>query len=82
VIAPSLVVLSEWLKALAAHVPVDDDFRRLPPALGPEEVAPGALGMVEALRPPRADGAPLVLDNLAQFRFYSAWRAIVERRKR
>jgi hypothetical protein len=82
VIAPTLLVLSGWLEALGPDVPVDDDFRRLPPALGPEETSRGALGLAEALRPPRRSDAPLLLDNLAQFRFYSAWRAIVERRRR
>ena len=79
---PTLLELSRWVEALAAEVPVDDDFRRLAPALAPEEAAAGALRMVEALRPARRADAPLVLDNLGQFRFYSAWRGIVERRRR
>jgi hypothetical protein len=61
---------------------VDDEFRRLPPALAPAAPSGGALGMVETLRAPRASDAPLVLDNLAQFRFYSAWRGLVERQRR
>jgi len=79
---PSLLTVLGWVESLRAHAPLDDDFRRLPPALAPEVWSKGALGVVEALRPSRRDGAPLVLNNLAQFRFYSAWRAIVERRRR
>jgi hypothetical protein len=79
---PSLLVLSGWVHALGAEVAVDEDFRRLAPALAPEQTQPGALGMAEALRPARRADAPLVLDNLAQFRFYSAWRALVERQRR
>jgi hypothetical protein len=78
-ISPTLLMLSEWVTDLGAHVPVDDDFRRLAPALGPEEASRGALGLAEALRSARRSDAPLLLDNLAQFRFYSAWRAMVER---
>jgi hypothetical protein len=80
--APSLLVVSRWADTLAAHAPVDDEFRRLPPALAPAAPSAGALGMVETLRPTRASDAPLVLDNLAQFRFYSAWRGVVERQRR
>jgi hypothetical protein len=80
--APSLLAVSGWVASLRAHAPLDDDFRRLPPALAPEAWSKGALGVVEVLRPSPREGAALVLDNLAQFRFYSAWRAIVERRQR
>jgi hypothetical protein len=76
---PSLLLVAGWVESLRAHVPVDDDFRRLPPALAPEAPAAGALAAVQALRPARGADAPLVLDNLAQFRFYSAWRGLVER---
>ena len=79
---PSLLVVAGWVESLRAHAPLDDGFRRLAPALGPEAATKGALAAVEALRPARGKDAPLVLDNLAQFRFYSAWRGIVERRRR
>jgi hypothetical protein len=63
---------------------VDDGFRWLPPALAP--AAPGAHGGTRpGLPAPTGRGAregALVLDNLAQFRFYSAWRAAVERLRR
>jgi hypothetical protein len=66
-------------------VPTDDHFRRLPPALGaasPE--AGGALGAAAGLSGARGrhKDAPQILDNLAQFRRYSAWRGAVERRRR
>jgi len=80
----SRLVIAGWLDELRARVPLDDDFRRQPPALAPESVSRGALGMVEALRPSPARGASerLVLDNVAQFRAHSALRALVERRRR
>jgi hypothetical protein len=81
--APSLLVMSRWFDALSPSVEVDDEFRRLPPALGAADAgAAGAVGAAAALRPPRRREAPLVLDNLAQFRFYSAWRGLVERAPR
>jgi hypothetical protein len=80
--APSLLAVSGWVEALQARAPMDDEFRRLPPALGAAAPAGGALAMVEALRPARTSDGPLVLDNLAQFRFYSAWRGLVERQRR
>lgn len=83
----TLLQIGSWLEVLAAGVPIDDDFKRVPPALGPAKAeatgiaaAAGAL----AVREPRASGRgrlPLLLDNLAQFRFYSGWRAAVERRR-
>lgn len=78
--AASLFELSSWVDALQA--PVDDGFKRLPPALSP--AAPDEHDPVHALR--QAEGltrkqeAPVLLDNLGQFRFYSAWRAAVARR--
>jgi hypothetical protein len=80
----SRLVISGWLDELRALAPLDDDFRRQPPALGPESISRGALGMVEALRPSPVRGASerLALDNVAQFRAHSALRALVERRRR
>jgi hypothetical protein len=81
----SLLELKAWLAALGDGVVVDDAFKRLPPALG--EAAAGQ-DSLRALREKRSAGmakgreAPAVLDNLAQFRFYSGWRAAVERRRR
>jgi len=79
----SLLVLSSWVDKLAAGVAVDDRFRREPPALGP--AAPETTGIAAALgQTParRREDEAQVLDNLEQFRFYSAWRAAVSRRAR
>ena len=73
----SMLRLAAWIEAFTPKAPVDDGFRLLPPALGASEAGDEtsrALG-----RAPRPKGAALMLDNLRQFRFYSAWRAAVER---
>jgi hypothetical protein len=80
----SLLLLSAWVEKLAAGAPVDDRFRREPPALAP--AAPETSGIATALgtagQPARKGDESLALDNLEQFRFYSAWRAAVVRRAR
>ena len=80
--------LDAWVEAVAPGATVDDGFRRLPPALGPAGAEPGgALGAAGSLRlatrRPRGgrEERPIVLDNVEQFRFYSGWRAAVERRR-
>jgi len=79
--------LSEWVAALGEHTTVDEGFRRLTPALAPAETeARGALSATEALRKSddgrkQKQGPRVVLDNVGQFRFYSAWRGAVERRR-
>jgi hypothetical protein len=79
----SLLEMKAWIAALASHAPVDDGFRRLPPALSlaaPDEGAAVSLrGIGSGLA--RAKDARAILDNVAQFRFYSGWRAAVERRR-
>jgi hypothetical protein len=79
------IELDLWVEEILGGAPCDGGFRRLPPALGPAEPEPrgavaaaGTLGLSR-----RSDGkreGPVVLDNVAQFRFYSGWRAAVERR--
>ena len=79
----ALATLLGWLRELARAVPVDDGFRHFTPALGPAQPPlAGAAGAAQALSPARAGkGArPALFDNVAQFRFYSGWRAAVERR--
>lgn len=79
----SLLQLMTWVTSLGTGVPVDDTFRRLPPALGPAQHAlPGIVGAARSLSrsASRGEETPLVLDNVPQFRFYSSWRAAVERR--
>jgi len=80
--ASSLLQLSAWVQELTRGGLVDDAFRRLPPELGvAESAAAGPLAAADALgaRAAVRGKAALVLDNLRQFRFYSAWRAAVER---
>jgi hypothetical protein len=83
----SLLELTSWLEQLLVGVPSDDSFRRLPPALAPSAPETGVVAAAKALaRPPIAGrsrrGEPRrILDNLEQFRFYSAWRAALERRR-
>jgi hypothetical protein len=79
--------IDAWAEEVRGAAPCDDGFRRLPPALGPAEEEPkGALAAASSLgRAARGPGTgreeePLVLDNAAQFRFYSGWRAAVQRR--
>jgi hypothetical protein len=80
--------IDAWAEEVRGGAPCDDGFRRLPPALGPAEPEPkGALAAVSSLGPTvrgqggGRDEGPVVLDNAAQFRFYSGWRAAVERRR-
>jgi hypothetical protein len=81
--ASSLLQLSSWVQQLGAGVSLDDGFRRLPPELGVAETAAGGpLAAADALGVRGGRGeATLVLDNLRQFRFYSAWRAALERER-
>lgn len=79
----ALLQLTAWAQALGRGRPLDDAFRYLTPELAPAEpVGLGATVAAAALAPrtPRRRGAPLLLDNVRQFRFYSAWRAALERR--
>jgi hypothetical protein len=79
--------IDDWAEEVRGGAPCDDGFRRLPPALGPAEEEPkGALAAASSLgRAARGqeggrEDEPVVLDNAAQFRFYSGWRAAVQRR--
>jgi hypothetical protein len=82
----SLIEIGGWLDEIAAGVPVDDGFRRLPPALGASSPEADALLPLRGARGAsplaRRQDAPAILDNLGQFRFYSGWRAGVERLRR
>jgi hypothetical protein len=79
--ASSHLELRTWVHDVANRTIVDDGFRFVPPALG-LAAPPGKADLTRALaggsREPTK--APPILDNLAQFRFYSGWRAAVERR--
>jgi len=79
----SLLLLTSWVEKAAAGVPVDDRFRRETPAL--QAAAPETAGIAAALGgggERRKEDEAQVLDNLEQFRFYSAWRACALRRAR
>jgi hypothetical protein len=79
----SLLLLSSWIEKAAAGVPVDDRFRREAAVLQPE--TPPTAGIAVALGGAgdrRKEDEAQVLDNLEQFRFYSAWRACALRRAR
>ena len=79
----SLLLLSSWIEKAAAGVPVDDRFRREVAVLQPE--TPPTAGIAVALGGAgerRKEDEAQVLDNLEQFRFYSAWRACALRRAR
>jgi hypothetical protein len=80
--------LDAWVDAIGHGVPCDDGFRRLPPAFGiaaPETKGPlaAAASLSRTRRGDEAhgEGDSVVLDNAAQFVFYSAWRAALERRR-
>jgi hypothetical protein len=81
----SLLTVLEWIAEVAPEAPTDDGFRRLTPALGPSEAPAGgrlaAAAALDATRSRSKDG-PQPLDNVGQFRAYSAWRAAVELRGR
>jgi hypothetical protein len=79
---PSLLLLSSWVEKLAKGVPVDDRFRREHPALAPASAEAGGIGAVLGAAPRRKEDEAQVLDNVEQFRFYSAWRACASRRAR
>jgi len=78
--------IEAWLDALAGDATRDSGFARLPPVLGPAEPDPkGALAAAGSLAVATRGGAgesrPVVLDNVAQFRFYSGCLAAVARRR-
>jgi hypothetical protein len=78
----SLLELRTWLEPLSA---IDDGFRHESPAFGVSAPVEERSDLSRALGlPPRRPNpkAPAVLDNLAQFRFYSGWRGALERRLR
>jgi hypothetical protein len=73
----------ELVRRLSASVPHDETFKNMVPALSPGIDPVGDLAALKA--PTRTAGKPprrLVLDNLAQFREYSAWRGAIERARR
>lgn len=79
--------IDAWLEEVTGDAPRDDAFSRLGPVLGPEapERRGGALAaagsLAEASRGGGSEKGRVVLDNVAQFRFYSGCLAAVRRRR-
>jgi len=71
--------VTSWIDRLFPGVPRDDSFRVVIPALAPAAPVDGgnAAAAAALARPGRERRA--VLDNLAQFRFHSAWRGAARR---
>jgi hypothetical protein len=84
-VASSLLRVAAWVDVIAAGVSVDDAFRFLAPALGTaQEQARARLGAARAIgkrlvESGRDESDRLILDNVRQFRAYSAWRGVAER---
>jgi hypothetical protein len=76
--ASSMLHITTLVAAVKGDAPVDDEFRRQPAALAPALPAGGPLAAADALRGSNAVRNP-ILDNVLQFRDYSAWRGLVER---
>lgn len=78
----SLLELKAWIADLG-DLPSDDGFRRLPVALAPALPEEGTAASLRRTGggPGRSGEARTILDNLAQFRFYSGWRAAAYRRR-
>lgn len=78
-VTSSVREMADWMTNLFPAAPTDDTFRLVPPALAPADSE--ATASLRAM----AGGAPgagrAVLDNLAQFRFHSGWRAALARRR-
>jgi hypothetical protein len=83
VASSSLLQMNAWLENLGPDLLVEEAFGSLAPALGLSEGAPGGPFSSLSGTRRRAKGAeaPKILDNLGQFRFYSAWRGTLERQR-
>lgn len=78
----ALLQLRAWADDLGRGRPADEAFRHLAPALAPSQGAAGSADAAAAAlagQTRRRGQEPLLLDNVLQFRFYSAWRGTVER---
>jgi hypothetical protein len=78
----ALLQIGAWLDELFPAAPRDDSFRLVIPALAPAApAAASSADAADALARQRQGRTRPVLDNLAQFRFHSAWHAAALRRK-
>ncbi len=69
----------ELVRRLSAAAPHDEAFKNIVPALSPGvDDSAEAIGLKRAPKPTGKEPKPVVLDNLAQFREYSAWRGAME----
>jgi hypothetical protein len=79
----TLLEINRGLAELFPSLKEDTGFRHELPALAPQ--APPEAGVSALAHGLRGEGRgknePVILDNLTQFRFYSAWRGTVERRR-
>jgi hypothetical protein len=78
--------IEAWLDAVVGDVPRDDAFSHLGPVLGLAAPEPGGVlaaagTLAAATRGGTGESRSVVLDNLAQFRFYSGCLAAVRRRR-
>jgi len=78
----ALLQLRAWAHALGRGRPADQAFGQLAPALAPAAGATGSAAAASALagQTRRPGQEALLLDNVLQFRFYSAWRGTLERK--
>jgi len=77
----SLLRVRGWIRQLGRDWPLEDGFRFLAPALGLATPPSGPTRLAAALGSGK-DAASQVLDNVGQFRFFSAWRGLIERARR
>jgi hypothetical protein len=69
----------ELVRRLGTSVPHDDSFRNVVPALAPGVDPTGDFAALKSgAKSPSKEPKRVVLDNLAQFREYSAWRGAAE----
>lgn len=69
----------ELVRRLAASISHDEGFKNVVPALSPGVDPLTDLSAMRDSRPRSKESKTVILDNVAQFREYSAWRAAVER---
>ena len=73
----------ELVRRLSAAVPHDETFKNVVPALSPGLDPGGDLAVLNTVtRTEVKQPKRVVLDNLAQFREYSAWRGAIEEARR
>ncbi len=77
----TLLALAAWVDDLSRGARQDDGFRLLAPVLAVSTEGSGLAGAMRRRNEARGPETNAVLDNAAQFRFYSAWRGILERHR-